>query len=226
MSSDNASFVVTYRSVSSDSNGPSSWGIPLMNADEIPEMDPYEEVAQQGQAHPLSPAYKPDPMELDEHVPVYVSEPEHPEYHALSDDDIQVEDQPYADDASPTAESPRYIADLDSMEEDTDADSINYPNEPEDDNEDPEEDPSEEHEPEDDDDDDDTDDEDEEPTKDEEEGEHPSLADSFVVPVVDPIPSAGDTEAFEMNESAPTLRSPHARVPFSKTRLCRARETV
>nr|GEV33845.1 hypothetical protein [Tanacetum cinerariifolium] len=31
-------------------------------------------------------------MELDEHVPVHVLEPEHPEYHALSDDGIQVED--------------------------------------------------------------------------------------------------------------------------------------
>ncbi|GKD88410.1 putative reverse transcriptase domain-containing protein [Tanacetum coccineum] len=65
-------------------------------------MDLYEEVAQQGQAHPLSPGYVPDPMELDEHIPVYVPEPEHPEYHAPSDDDIQIEDQPYADDASPT----------------------------------------------------------------------------------------------------------------------------
>ncbi|GJV60741.1 hypothetical protein Tco_1466841 [Tanacetum coccineum] len=114
-----------------------------------------EEVAQQGQAPPLSPAYVPDPMELDEHVPVYVSEPEHPEYHVPSDDDIPVEDQPYADDASPTAESPGYIVDSDSMEED----SIDYQDEPEDDDgddeedddEDPEEDPSEEHKPEDDD---------------------------------------------------------------------------
>ncbi|GJW89709.1 hypothetical protein Tco_0167262 [Tanacetum coccineum] len=154
MSSDNASSAVTYTSISSDSNGP-SWGIPLVNAGELSEMDPYEEVAQQGQAPPLSPAYVPDPMELDEHVPVYVPEPEHPEYHVPSDDDIQVEDQPYADDASPTAESPGYIADSDSMEED----SIDYPDEPEDDDEDPEEDddedpeedPSEEHEPEDDD---------------------------------------------------------------------------
>ncbi|GKF66767.1 hypothetical protein Tco_0193284, partial [Tanacetum coccineum] len=81
-------------------------GIPLVDAGELPEMDPYEEVAQQGQAHPLSPAYVPDPIELDEHVPVYVSEPEHPEYHAPSDDDIQFEDQPYDDDASSTAESP------------------------------------------------------------------------------------------------------------------------
>ncbi|GJQ92056.1 hypothetical protein Tco_0003195 [Tanacetum coccineum] len=177
MSSDNASSAVTYTSVSSDSNGPSSWGIPLVNASELLEMDPYEEVAQLGQAHPLSHAYVPDPIELDEHVPVYVPEPEHLEYYAPSDDDIQVEDQPYADDVSLTAESPRYIVDPNSMEEDTDKDSIDYPDEPEDDEEDDdedpeedlEEDPSEEHEPEDDDDDDDTDDEDKEPTEDEEE---------------------------------------------------------
>ncbi|GJX48512.1 hypothetical protein Tco_0273702 [Tanacetum coccineum] len=45
MSSDNASSTVTYTSVSSYSNGPSSWGIPLVNAGEIPELDPYKEVA-------------------------------------------------------------------------------------------------------------------------------------------------------------------------------------
>nr|GFA82959.1 hypothetical protein [Tanacetum cinerariifolium] len=73
MSSDNAQSAVTYTSISSNSNGP-SWGIPLMNAGELPEMDLYEEVTQQGHAHPLSPAYVPDPMELDEHVPVYVPE--------------------------------------------------------------------------------------------------------------------------------------------------------
>ncbi|GKG52266.1 hypothetical protein Tco_0547141, partial [Tanacetum coccineum] len=71
--------------------------------------------------------------------------------------------------------------------------------------------PSEEHEPEDDDDDDDTDDKDEEPTKDEEEEEHLALADSFVVPVVDHVPSAGDTEAFKTDESAPTPRPPQTR---------------
>ncbi|GKF37531.1 hypothetical protein Tco_0114289, partial [Tanacetum coccineum] len=117
MSLDNTSSVVTYTSISSYSNGP-SWGIPLMNADELPKIDPYEEVSQQGQAPPLSPAYVPDPMR----------------------------DQPYAEDASLTAKSPGYIADSDSMEEDTDEDSIDYPDEPEDDEEDPEEDPSEEHE--------------------------------------------------------------------------------
>nr|GFB91361.1 hypothetical protein [Tanacetum cinerariifolium] len=90
-------------------------------------MDPYEEVAQQEQEHPLSHAYVPDPMELDEHIPVYVSEPEHPEYHALSDDDIQVEDD---------NEDPEKDPEEDPSEE----------HEPEDDDEDPEEDPNEEHE--------------------------------------------------------------------------------
>ncbi|GJS42400.1 hypothetical protein Tco_0567443 [Tanacetum coccineum] len=201
MSSDNASSAVTYTSISSDSNG-LSWGIPLVNAGELPEMYPYEEVAQQGQAPPLSPAYVPDPMELDEHVLVYVPEPEHPKYHVPTDDDIQVEDQSYTDDASPTAESPGHIADSESMEED----SIDYPDEPEDDDEDPKEDPEEDHiddpadgedgddEPsDDDDDDDDTDDEDEEPTEDEEEGEHIALAGSSAVPVVDHVPLARDT---------------------------------
>nr|GFB03469.1 hypothetical protein [Tanacetum cinerariifolium] len=88
MSSDNAQSAVTYTSISSDSDGP-SWGIPLMNA---------------------------DPMELDEHAPVYVPEPQHPEYHAPSDDDIQVED------------------DDDDPEEDPGEE-----HEPEDDDEDPEE---------------------------------------------------------------------------------------
>ncbi|GJY48369.1 hypothetical protein Tco_0438325 [Tanacetum coccineum] len=208
MSSDNASSTVTYTSVSSVSNRPASWGIPLVNAGELSKMGPYEEVGQQGQAHPLSPAYVPDPMELDEHV----------------------EDQAYTDDTSPTAKSPRHISDSDSMEEDTNDDSIDYPDEPEDgeedDDEDPEEDPSKEHEPEDDDDDDDTDDEDEEPIEDKEEEEHLAPADSSMVPVVDPVPLAGDTEAFETDKPAPTPRSPQTRVLFSQTRLCKARKTV
>nr|GEY50851.1 retrovirus-related Pol polyprotein from transposon TNT 1-94 [Tanacetum cinerariifolium] len=56
-----------------------------MNADELSEMDPYEEVSQQWKVPPLSHAYVPDPMKLDEHVPVYISEPEHPKYIADSD---------------------------------------------------------------------------------------------------------------------------------------------
>ncbi|GJS35264.1 hypothetical protein Tco_0533646 [Tanacetum coccineum] len=109
----------------------------------------------------------------------------------------------YADDASRPRllKSPGYIADSDSMEEDTDADSIDYPNDledgEEDDDKDPEEDPSEEHDPEDDDD----DDEDEEPTENKEEEEHPAPTDSSAVPVIDPVPSARDTEAFETDET-------------------------
>ncbi|GJZ05292.1 putative reverse transcriptase domain-containing protein [Tanacetum coccineum] len=53
----------------------------------------------------------------------------------------EVEDQPYTDDASPTAESPRYIADSNSMEEDTDEDSIDYPDELKDGEDDDVEDP-------------------------------------------------------------------------------------
>nr|GEY80977.1 reverse transcriptase [Tanacetum cinerariifolium] len=123
MSSDNTQSAVTYTSISSNSDGP-SWGIPLMNLGKLLEMDPYEEVAQQGQVHLLSPAYLPDPMKLDEHASVYVLEPQHPEYHAPSDDDIQIEDDPEKD-----------------PEEDP-----NEEHEPEDDNEDPEEDPNKEHE--------------------------------------------------------------------------------
>nr|GEY02325.1 putative reverse transcriptase domain-containing protein [Tanacetum cinerariifolium] len=126
MSSDNAQSAVTYTSISFDSDRP-SWGIPLMNADEFTKMDPYEEVAQQRQVHPLSAAYVPDPMELDEHVLVYVPKPEHPEYHAPLDDDIQVED----DDEGPKEDL---------------AEDPSEEHEPEVDNEDLKEDPNEEHE--------------------------------------------------------------------------------
>ncbi|GJX40174.1 putative reverse transcriptase domain-containing protein [Tanacetum coccineum] len=51
---------------------------------------------------------------------------------------------------------------------------------------------------------DDADDEDEEEDDDKEEGKYLTPADSSAVPTVDPIPSAEDTEAFEMDESAPT----------------------
>nr|GFA46900.1 reverse transcriptase domain-containing protein [Tanacetum cinerariifolium] len=129
MSSDNAQSAVTYTSISSNLDGP-SWDILLINAGEFLEMDPYEEIAQQGKVHPLSPAYIPDPMELDKHVPVHVSDPEHSEYHVLSDDDIRVED----DDKDPEEDPEEYPS---------------KEHEPEDYNEDPEEDPNEEHEPED-----------------------------------------------------------------------------
>ncbi|GKG10048.1 hypothetical protein Tco_0338794, partial [Tanacetum coccineum] len=82
----------------------------------------------------------------------------------------------------------------------------------------------------DDDSDDDDADDDEEPFEDEEddeeEEEHLAPADSPVIPVADPVPSAGDTEAFETDESAPTPKPPQIRIPFAQTRLRRARKTV
>nr|GEU57079.1 hypothetical protein [Tanacetum cinerariifolium] len=201
MSSDNASSAVTYTSISSDSDRP-SWGIPLMDARELSEMDLYEEVSQQGHAPPLSPSYVPDPMELDEYVPVYVSKPEHAKDHSMKED------------------------------------SIDYPNKPEDDDEDPEKDLEEDHtdyaadggDADDEPSDDDTNYKDKEPTKyeddDEEEEDHLSLRDSSTVPVVDPVTSVGDTEAFETDESVPTPRSPQTWVSFSQTHPHRARKTI
>ncbi|GJU34128.1 hypothetical protein Tco_1182482 [Tanacetum coccineum] len=69
--------------------------------------------------------------------------------------------------------------------------------------------------------DDDTDDEDKEPFEDEddeEEEEHLAPVDSSDVPTVDHVPLAGDTEAFETDESAPTPRSPQIRIPLPTSR--------
>ncbi|GKC70659.1 hypothetical protein Tco_1116542, partial [Tanacetum coccineum] len=95
--SDNTSSAVTYTSISSYSNG-LSWGIPLVNAGELSGMDPYEEVAQQRQAHPLSPAYVPDPIELDEHVP----SPRHiADSESIEEDSIDYPGEPEDDDEDP-----------------------------------------------------------------------------------------------------------------------------
>nr|GEW18887.1 putative reverse transcriptase domain-containing protein [Tanacetum cinerariifolium] len=158
-----------------------------MNTGEFPEIDPYEEVAQQGQVHPLSPAYVPNPMELDEHVPVYVSEPEHPEYHAPSDDDIQIEDQPHADDDEDLEEDPNEEHEPEDDDKDPEEDP-NKEHEPEDDDKDPEEDPNKEHEPED------------EDTKEEESSE-----------------GSDETEQFKEDETAvtpPPPRHRRARISF------------
>ncbi|GKF23962.1 hypothetical protein Tco_0076284, partial [Tanacetum coccineum] len=91
-----------------------------------------------------------------------------------------------------------YVADSD-PEEDPEEDHADYPADRGDDDDEPSDD---------DDDDDDTDDEDEEPFEDEdddeEEEEHLASADSPTIPIVDLIPLAGDTEAFETDEAAPT----------------------
>ncbi|GJV61733.1 hypothetical protein Tco_1467833, partial [Tanacetum coccineum] len=184
-----------------------------------------EELSDGGPEHPPSPDYVPDPEHPPSPVKVpYVPEPKYPEYLVPFDVEAPLEDQPLPADASPTTFSLGYVVDSDL-------------------DEDPKEDPEEDHadypadggygddEPSDDDDvDDDTDDEDEEPFEyeddDDEEEEHLALADSSAIPVVDPVPSVGDTKAFGMDESAPIPRSPQTKVPFAQTRLRRARKTV
>ncbi|GKD03435.1 hypothetical protein Tco_1178409 [Tanacetum coccineum] len=190
-----SSSTVTYTSVYTDSEpGRVFWG-----AD--------EELSDGGPEHPPSPDYVPGPEHPPSPVEVpYVPEPEYPEYLVPSDVEAPLEDQPLPADASPTTLSPGYVADSDpdeDPEEDPEEDHADYPADGGDDDDDPSDD---------DDDDDDIDDEDEETFEDEddddEEEEHLDPADSSAIPIVDLIPSAGDTEAFETDESAPTPRSP------------------
>ncbi|GKF58034.1 hypothetical protein Tco_0171571, partial [Tanacetum coccineum] len=128
--------------------------------------------------------------------PDYVPGPEH------ADDELVVEDQPYAKDASPTAQSPDYVPKSDpkvDLEEDDDEDPeedpVDYPADGGDDGDD-EEGSSE------DDEDDDMDIE----ADDEEEEEHPAPADSVVVALLaaDQAPSAKEIEPFKTDESAAT----------------------
>ncbi|GJS77833.1 hypothetical protein Tco_0727714 [Tanacetum coccineum] len=125
----------------------------------------------------MSPPYVPNPKELERHAPVYVPEPVYPKYHALSYDDIPVEDQPLPVDTSPTALSSGYVADS-NPEEDPEEDHADYPtNVGDGDNESF--------------DDDDDDEEGEEASKDEDddgEEEHLASADSSIVPDVDHVP--------------------------------------
>ncbi|GJX47283.1 reverse transcriptase domain-containing protein [Tanacetum coccineum] len=161
-----------------------------------------------GPEHPPSPDYVPNPEHPPSHVEVpYIPEPESPEYLVPFDARAPLEDQPLPVDASPIALSPCYVADSD-LEEDPEEDHVDYPADGGDDDDEPSDDDN---------DDDDTDDGDEEPFEDEdddEEEEHLALADSSAIPVVDPVPSAGGTEAFKTDESTPTPRSPHIRIPF------------
>ncbi|GKD97636.1 hypothetical protein Tco_1381533 [Tanacetum coccineum] len=165
---------------------------------ELPWMpeDPYVEAALQD---PPSSDYVPGPEE-SEHAPPspdYVPGPEH------ADDEIVVEDQPYAEDASPTTQSPDYVPESDPEadpkeddDEDPEEDSVDYTADGGDDKDDENE-PSEE---------DEDDDVDIEANEDEEEVEHPAPADSTVValPAADQAPSAEETEPFETDESAAT----------------------
>ncbi|GJV55351.1 putative reverse transcriptase domain-containing protein [Tanacetum coccineum] len=171
--------------------------------------NPYVEAALQApEQAPPSPDYVPSPeqppspdyvpgLEEPEQAPLsldYVLEPEYPEYLVPYDVATPMKDQPLPDDASPTALSPGYIADFDPEE-----DPADYPADGGDDVDDESSD-------------DDDDDNDVEEDEEEEEVEHLALTDSSTVPVDDLVPSAEDTEAFEIDESAPTpVPSPRRR---------------
>ncbi|GJT15765.1 hypothetical protein Tco_0874471 [Tanacetum coccineum] len=161
-----------------------------------------------GPEHPPSPDYVPGPEHPPSPVEVpYVPEPEYPEYLVPSDVEAPLEDQPLPIHASPTALSPVYVADSDLEEdpkEDPEEDHADYPADGGDDDDEPSND------------DDDADDEEEEETSDDEEEEEEHLAptDPSVIPVVDHVPSAGDTEAVEAEEPAPTHGSLQTRVLF------------
>ncbi|GKF20821.1 hypothetical protein Tco_0069459, partial [Tanacetum coccineum] len=135
-----------------------------------------------GLEHPPSPVYLP-----------YVYEPEYLEYLAPSDDEATMEDRPLPVNSSPVALSPGYVLDSDPEDpkEDPKEDHADYPANGGDDDDEPSND------------DDDDDDEDEEPFEDEdddeEEEEHLAPANSSAIPVVDPVPSVRDTEAFKTN---------------------------
>ncbi|GKA70622.1 hypothetical protein Tco_0776761 [Tanacetum coccineum] len=147
--------------------------------------------------------YVPGPEEPEQAPPSpdYVPGPEH------ADDEIVAEDQPYAEDASPTTQSPDYVPESDPEadpeeddDEDPEEDPVDYPADGGDDGDD-EDKPSEE----------DEDDEiDIKADEDEEEEEYPAPADSVVValPTTDQPPSAEETELFETDESA-TTPPPH-----------------
>ncbi|GKA89407.1 hypothetical protein Tco_0811219 [Tanacetum coccineum] len=135
-------------------------------------------------------------MPEDPYVEAALKAPPSPDY-------IVAEDQPYAEDASPTAQSPDYVPESDpeadpeeDNDEDPEEDPVDYPADGGDDGDDEDE-PSEE---------DEDDDVDIEADEDEEEEEHPALDDSVVValPAADQAISAEETESFETNESAAT----------------------
>ncbi|GJZ57592.1 hypothetical protein Tco_0613086 [Tanacetum coccineum] len=192
-----SSSTVTYTSISFESNLP-PWGFHLMDPDEFEA--------------PLSPEQTPP-------SPDYVPGTEYPEYVAPSDDEIPVEDQPLPADASPIALSPGYVADSDPFEEDPKddpkEDPADYPSNGGDDDEEEERSSK---------DDDDDKEEGEASEEDEEEEEHLALADSALLPAIDPVPLAEETKPFETDESAATPPPPpHTIVPSSMTRHHRAR---
>nr|GEU70340.1 retrovirus-related Pol polyprotein from transposon TNT 1-94 [Tanacetum cinerariifolium] len=163
---------------------------------ELPGMleDPYVEVALQAPPS-LDYIFGLKEPEQAPPLPDYVPVPQH------ADDEIVVEDQPYDEDASPTAQPPEYVpeSDLEAYPEEDDdedpkEDPVDYPTDGGDDGDD-EEGSSE-----------DDEDDDMDIEADEEEEEHPAPANSVVValPAADQASSAKETEPFETDESAAT----------------------
>ncbi|GJR48092.1 hypothetical protein Tco_1316195 [Tanacetum coccineum] len=116
--------------------------------------------------------------------------PEYPEYLAPSDEEVPIEDHPYAVADSPIALSLGYVTDSD-PEEDSEDGPVDYPADRGDS-----------------DDDDSSNDNEEEEASEEEEDEHLAPNDSVVAPVVDHVPSSEETEPFETDEFAATPPSP------------------
>ncbi|GJZ43274.1 putative reverse transcriptase domain-containing protein [Tanacetum coccineum] len=192
---------ITYTEVSSPFEDLSDIGSPRADDHEYLELpgmpeDPYVEAALQA---PPSLDYVPGLEEPEQAPPSpdYIPGPEH------TDDEIVAEDQPDAEDASPTAQSPDYVPESDPEadpeeddDEDPEEDPVDYSADGGDDGDDEDE-PSEE---------DKDDDVDIEADEDEEEEEHTTPANSVVValPTTDQAPSAEETESFETDESAAT----------------------
>ncbi|GKC37437.1 hypothetical protein Tco_1049821, partial [Tanacetum coccineum] len=196
-----SSSTVTYTSVYTDSDpGRVFWG-----ADEEPsDGGPLRVIVYGYDGLPMQPIAPPSPD--------YVPRPEHPpspNYVPGLEHPPLLVNVPYV----PEPEYPEYLEDLEEDHADYPADGGDGDDEPSDDNEDNN-----------------TDDEDEEPFEDEdddeEEEEQLAPADSSAIPIVDPVPSAGDIEAFETNESLPTPRSPQTKVPYAQTCLRKAWNTV
>ncbi|GJU18831.1 putative ribonuclease H-like domain-containing protein [Tanacetum coccineum] len=151
---------------------------------------------------PPSPDYVPGP----EHPasPDYVPGPEHPP------SPIEI---PYV----PEPEYPEYLRE--DPEEVLEEEHADYPADGGDGDDEPSGDDT---------DDDDADDDDEEPFEDEEddeeEEEHLAPADSSAIPVVDPVPSAGDTEAFETDEAGDRNKTVRLEPPMSASMEARIAE--
>nr|GEZ85160.1 hypothetical protein [Tanacetum cinerariifolium] len=118
MSSSSSHATITYTSVSTDSDL-SPWGFHLMEGDEPEEPN--------------------EPKAPPSHVPALA----YPEYLAPSDDEVPAKDQPQPVDASPTTDSPGYIADSepteDDFEEDLEMDHVDYVYDDDDDDDDDDE---------------------------------------------------------------------------------------